>query len=463
MESLETPWSTRHKVAFRFAFCYLALYLFPLSKTLAGSFGSLWPNSALVQLYERLWHRIVPWVGAHLLQLRRPITIIGESGDSTYENVRVLSYALLAMLVTALWSGLDQRRSTYSRLDQWLRWYVRVVLACAMFLYGSYKIIPSQMPPPNLTTLIQPTGDLSPHHLLWSVMGASKSYEMFAGAVEMLGGALLLIPGTATLGALVSFGAMTNVFLLDLFYEVAVKLWAGHLMALALFLILPNLRRLANALVLNRPARPEPRRSLFRRARLDSAAWGLAWALAIAVLGTALTESNALIRRHVTMPETNPLYGIWRVDEFVMDGQERPPLLTDSLRWHRVIFDSEPFTTEEIVVTTEGMSGRLSPFVAAIDPRKGTLSWRTPRAGKLNGYTTWILSAWTSMNPAAADGTAELTYDRSQPDLMRLHGLLNGHELRATLKKANRQFELTTRKFSWINDEYDLFNDRVLR
>jgi hypothetical protein len=146
-----------------------------------------------------------------------------------------------------------------------------------------------------------------------------------------------------------------------------------------------------------------------------------------------------------------------------MDGQERPPLLTDSLRWHRVIFDSEPFTTEEIVVTTEGMSGRLSPFVAAIDPRKGTLSWRTPRAGKLNGYTTWILSAWTSMNPAAADGTAELTYDRSQPDLMRLHGLLNGHELRATLKKANRQFELTTRKFSWINDEYDLFNDRVLR
>jgi hypothetical protein len=34
-----------------------------------------------------------------------------------------------------------------------------------------------------------------------------------------------------------------------------------------------------------------------------------------------------------------PLYGIWDVDEFLIDGQVRPPLLTDTGRWRRVIFE----------------------------------------------------------------------------------------------------------------------------
>src|SRR5580693_6185456 len=35
----------------------------------------------------------------------------------------------------------------------------------------------------------------------------------------------------------------------------------------------------------------------------------------------------------------SPLYGIWNVDQISIDGQLRPPLLTDSDRWRRAIFD----------------------------------------------------------------------------------------------------------------------------
>jgi hypothetical protein len=450
-------------VAFRFAFVYAALYFFPLSATMAGSFGWLWQSSSLVPRYETLWHRIVPWVGSRLLDLRHPIDVNAWSADSKYYNVRSLCYALIAVVVAALWSGLDRNRLEYSKLDGWLRWYVRIVLGSAMFLYGADKIIPVQMWSPGLTTLIQPTGDLTPHRLLWSVMGASKTYQMFAGAAETLGGVLLLFPPTVTLGALVSAGALTNVFLLDLFYDIPVKLWALHLLGLAVWLILPNVGRLTRALVSNRPAPPEPRRPLFRRRWLDFAALAAQWALSIPVLVLALSEGRSLLRRDQDRAAGNPLYGIWRVAEFVLDGQTRPPLLTDSLRWQRVIFDSAPYMSGVIMVMTEEMSGQLSPYPATIDPRTNTLSWKTPRTANLAGPNAMFFSAWTTMHPDAPDGTTELTYRRSQPDSVILEGLLNGHRLRVTLKKEDRRFELTSRRFSWINDEYDLFNDRALR
>src|SRR5207244_10396463 len=138
------------------------------------------------------WHQIVPWVGAHILRLTRPITVIGESADSTYENVKVLCFVLIAALATVVWSMLDRRRISYAKLDQWLRLYVRIVLACAMFVYGGDKVIPSQMTPPSLSTLMQPFGDLTPYQLLWSFIGAGTPYQVFAGVVEMPAGTLIL-------------------------------------------------------------------------------------------------------------------------------------------------------------------------------------------------------------------------------------------------------------------------------
>jgi UPF0716 family protein affecting phage T7 exclusion len=42
-------------------------------------------------------------------------------------------------------------------------------------------------------------------------MGASPAYEIFTGCVELTGGLLLIIPGTATFGALIGLAAMIQV------------------------------------------------------------------------------------------------------------------------------------------------------------------------------------------------------------------------------------------------------------
>jgi len=65
--------------------------------------------------------------------------------------------------------------------------------------------------------------------LLWTFMAASKGYQIFTGAAEVLGGILLLWKRTTTLGALTVFGVMANVMALNFFYDVPVKLLSTHL------------------------------------------------------------------------------------------------------------------------------------------------------------------------------------------------------------------------------------------
>jgi hypothetical protein len=65
---------------------------------------------------------------------------------------------------------------------------------------------------------------------------------------------LLTARRTTFLGASVSFGVLSHVAVLNFSYDVSVKLFSLHLLAMALFLIAPDLGGIARMFVLNRPA-----------------------------------------------------------------------------------------------------------------------------------------------------------------------------------------------------------------
>jgi hypothetical protein len=98
---------------------------------------------------------------------------------------------------------------------------------------------------PGPYDLLLRVGQSSPGAFLWRFMGASPLYERFAGAIEVLGGLLLLPRRTALLGALVAAGAMSNVVMLNVSYDVCVKLHSMDMLLIAVFLILPDFPRLA--------------------------------------------------------------------------------------------------------------------------------------------------------------------------------------------------------------------------
>jgi hypothetical protein len=175
-----------------------------------------------------------------------------------------------------------------------------------------------------------------------------------------------------------------------------------------------------------------------------------------------LSGSKTYLDEINSIPLTNPLYGIWSVDEFTLDGQVRPPLLTDNLRWQRMIFTSVK------ALTIQRMDGQLSPYALSIDTRNSTVSLKRIKA---TGTSTPWWSEFYSHTRLTDDATTaswqsrgftKLDYKRPQPDAMILQGVMNGHQLHVTLKKEERQFTLKTSRFQWINDEYDFYNEYAL-
>jgi hypothetical protein len=114
--------------------------------------------------YSNGMDALVLWSGHHLLGIEREIpTAPTGSGDTTLAYVYLVCQIGIAVCGALVWSVLDRRRANYARLAPWLWAYVRLLLATALIAYGSYKVIPSQFPKPSLDRLAQPFGEASPH------------------------------------------------------------------------------------------------------------------------------------------------------------------------------------------------------------------------------------------------------------------------------------------------------------
>jgi uncharacterized membrane protein YphA (DoxX/SURF4 family) len=168
--------------------------------------------------------QIVSWAALHVFGREAPLSLGGNSasGDDLFGWATHLCLLVFAMLATVVWSLLDRRLNSYPSLHKWFRVFIRFSLAGQMLNYGFAKVFPSQMPF-LLARLVEPFGAFSPMGVLWSFMSASQPYEIFVGCAEVLGGILLILPQTTTLGALICMVDMTQVFILNMTYDVPVK------------------------------------------------------------------------------------------------------------------------------------------------------------------------------------------------------------------------------------------------
>jgi len=423
METLSSgrEWRLSSRILFRFAFAYLVLYNlpFPLNYVPGVEFFD--------RTYTNLWNAIVTRVGAHVLHLSYAITVLPNgSGDTTWNYVQVFCYLILALIVTIAWSLLDRRRRNYARLYDWLRVYVRFALGVAMISYGSYKVIQSQFPLPSLDRLLQPFGDASPMGLLWTFMGASRSYNFFTGAGEMLGGILLFFKRTTLLGALVSIAVMSQIVMLNFSYDVPVKLYSSHLLAMALFLVVRDARRLANLLVFNRAADAAEPPRLFGRRWLNSGARVLGTVFMIFVVGLSLYNSSDTRRLYGDLAERSPLRGVWEVEELQVDGQNVPLVTTEPMRWRRVIFDYPG------MVSVQQMNDSRNRYTLVLDSEKNTLD-----LGKRDD-PNW---------------KAALAYEQPAQTALTLSGEFDSRQIRVKLHRTDEsRFLLQTRGFHWINE-----------
>jgi hypothetical protein len=430
------PWSLPARLGFRFAFCYLFLLCLGMAGALKLFVTYFAYHGQPKGVLDPLWHRVAPWVAVHLLRLP-PLTVL-TIGDTLYDYVLLACQVLLAAGATLVWSLLDRRRTEYRVLLAWLRPAVSLMLACVLFAYGTDKVFPMQFGKLSLVRLSDRVGDLDRFNLLWTFMAGSTLYTIFSGAVEILAGLLLLIPRCEAVGALLSIGVMTNVFVLNLAYDVPVKLFSSHLLLCTLFLAACEGRRLA-PLVSERALAPRRRIPLSRRAWVNRsvAIAHAAVGFAILVLFSVLMFRNYQARQAASVP--SPLYGIWAVDEFRVSGSPAGPLLTPKVaaaldvhqgedRWQQLIIDS---SRESAIRLGNGV---LDSIAVTVDP-----------GGKTTTFTDPGDPAWKCV----------LRIEHPGEDLLHLDGRINGVETSVRLHRLpSEKLRLTSARFHWVRSEH---------
>jgi hypothetical protein len=418
-------WSISARVAFRFCFVYFGLFcigtqilagLFPIPKVDIPDLASLRPARQLIF-----------WAATHIFHAQLPLIYANSgSGDKTFDWVFAFCLLVIAALATGIWSVLDYRRENYVALYKWFHLFIRFALASELFEYGMAKVIPLQMPFPYLTKFLEPFRDFSPMGVLWSSIGASPAYEMFVGSAEALGGLLLILPRTTMLGALVCLADMTQVFMLNMTYDVPVKLFSFHLLLMAAFLLAPDFQHLADFFVRDRPAAPSTPPTLFRAPRANRIALAVQIIFGICLLAMNAYGGWTAWHTYGGARPKSALYGIWNVEELSIDGLLRSPLLTDYDRWRRAIFD---FPER---MAFQRMDDSFVRYGVTINSADKTIAL-TKDSDK-----NW---------------KANFTYLRSPENQMLLDGNMDHHKIHMRLELVDRsKFSLVSRGFHWIQE-----------
>ena len=156
-------------------------------------------------------------------------------------------YILVALLFfIALISGAIVNKFRPEKVEKLL---TVLRIACVVFLsmvlmkYGVDKLFKAQfyLPEPNL--LYTPLGKLDKDILFWSTMGTSYEYNLFMGMMELIPALLILFSRTRKIGLLIASGVLLNVFVINLSFDISVKLFSFLLLALSVFLLYPYLTK----------------------------------------------------------------------------------------------------------------------------------------------------------------------------------------------------------------------------
>ncbi len=111
------------------------------------------------------------------------------------------------------------------------------ILSFFFIKFGFDKLFKLQFYAPEPNILFTPFGQLDKDILYWSTIGKSYSYNVFLGLIEIFPGILLLNSKTRKLGAFIAFGVLINVLMVNISYQIEVKILSSFLVFLSICIL----------------------------------------------------------------------------------------------------------------------------------------------------------------------------------------------------------------------------------
>lgn len=428
-----TRWFILHKIFFRILFIYFLLF----ATNWIGFFSFVPGVSFLTGLWEQAEIWTVQLCNGLLWHIKDQVApVYNGSGDSSYSWAYLYTIIFLAVLGGLIWSVVDWKRPNYLNLDYWLRNLVRYTIALWAFYYGIIKLFALQMPFPNLSMLATPLGDLLPMRLSWMFIGYSVPYQFFSGLMEVLVGVFLFYRRTVTLGALMGVGVFANVAMLNLSYDIPVKIFSMQLLFCCLYLSSTDWMRIVQFFLLNQTTKPDQSYQMNLRKPWQRIAHVVAKLVFVVVfVGMPFYQSWTRYQGKKELSIQEPFTpGVYQVQSFMRNRDTVPFSVNDSTHWKDLIFNEDGARAS--INSTDTLffqRYRRGYFSYQVDGKQQTLS----------------------MKKAPTDTVAILTmkYQILGPGKIRLQGVLRGDSLNMIIQRSKRHFQLTERQFHWVSEE----------
>lgn len=340
-------WNTPSLVAFRFIFVYLAIYIVPFPFDWIPFMGFI--TGAIHSLFFAATEHFGKFI-LDAAYVSPPATT--GSGDTMFHYVRLLLATLMASVITLTWSVTDRKRNNYEKLLYWFVIILRYYLAFIMLSYGLAKVFRTQFPPLTFGQLGKTYGDSSPMNLLWTFMGYSGPYTIFAGLGEVVGGLFLLFRRTRLLGALIIVVVMSQVVMLNFSYDVPVKLYSSHLLIMAIIILIPDSKRLLNFFILNKTADPQPALPPYNTMQKK---WiyfvGKSLILIYLISQTVINnwdQKRAINEYFARTASDNSIDGQYEVETFIVNNDTLPPVQNDTRRWKEIMISGKEIKVQNM-------------------------------------------------------------------------------------------------------------------
>ncbi len=426
-----TIWPAWKRILFRFFFIYLMLQVTPWT----------WLDAVPGVAYiTKFYYSSHDWAvhasNRHVFKMWDELVPLNGSGDTSFGWTAIMLYLTLAVIGCLIWSVIDRKRTSYDMADYWLRTFVRYTIAMYALSYGIIKIFALQMYFPSISQLATPLGDYLPMRLSWLFIGYSTPYQVFSGVMEATAGLLLLNRKTVTLGLLMATGVFTNVVLLNLSYDIPVKIFSMHLLFYCFYLLAHDWRRLYSFFVLNKPVDGNEIYSIvFPKKWTRFSRIGLKVVFIILTVILPFKDSYERYQNGLTIADLKPIKpGLYEVKTFVLNGDTIPPLLTDTLRWRDVVFDVGGGGSVNSVDTLFRQRYRRGYFIYQPDT--------------VNQMITFKKRLVTNAEIALFD----LKYNVSDDRTLKLWGKVKTDSLYVELVRSKRHFQLAERQFHWLSE-----------
>jgi hypothetical protein len=350
-------------------------------------------------------------VGSVLMRGRGVAMDASNSGDTLGDWCALVGCFVVAIAAAAVWGVLDRRRDNYRSLGRALFEVARIGLAVELLAYGLAKVIPIQMgymtQPAHQLDLV---GDLGLKDTLWTFMGASDIYSIATGLVEFTAGILLLWRRTWLAGGMLAIVAMAQVFLLNLCYDVPVKLLSGTLLAIAVAITFPYWSNVMRVLMNSTPLPPRQLWPAPGSRSLRRVASSLGFVAVVA--HSALLGVLAVIGINNIHTPRSALDGEWQAMSFTIDGVPATMTGQDPSPWANVaITDRTDYTT----FVSQAPSGATT--VWALDRQEGKLLIRQ----------------------RLSDSPTEIRYRWDADETLILSGVLGNHEIEGHFQRREME------------------------